>query len=173
MPIGHATDKIRIGHADSNGDDVNRCEEWRTETNHLLHDYSDKMDKMDDNVQADLIRTLSVFFKQSSTNLDNEELTTDLRGILRKLFEFCSITARAKAAYVSFVADDDDDDGAHTGHPHKTFQFKEHKMEFKAMMSREQGVADIVVSPGLAKYGNSDGENYDQREILDKMGVAI
>lgn len=153
-------------------DDLNRCHQWRSETNILLHDYRDKMDKMDNNVRAALIGNLSIPFKQFSPELGHEELIADLHGILRKLFEFCSITARAKAAYVSFVVDDDDD-GAHTGHPHKTFQFKEHKMEFKAMMSREQGVADIVVSPGLAKYGNSDGENYDQREILDKMGVAI
>ncbi|EMR62284.1 hypothetical protein UCREL1_10780 [Eutypa lata UCREL1] len=155
---------MRKGHPSSTEAEVNRCHEWRAETNHLLHDNCEKLDKMDEEKQGRLIQGLCLLIKQWSADFGHEELITDLRGILHNLVEFCSITARANAAYVPFTLQ------RNISH---NMQFKDDCMEFRAMTSPERGVVDLIVSPGLAKYGNSDGENYHQREILDKLGVAF
>lgn len=158
------TNIMQTGHPSSTEAEVNRCHEWRAETNHLLHDNCEKLDKMDEEKQGRLIQGLCLLIKQWSADFGHEELITDLRGILHNLVEFCSITARANAAYVPFTLQ------RNISH---NMQFKDDCMEFRAMTSPERGVVDLIVSPGLAKYGNSDGENYHQREILDKLGVAF
>lgn len=80
------------------------------------------MDNMDDDMQAQLIQKLSLPFKQCSAYPSRDELVTDLRGILDKLFELCSIIARAKAAYVPFIPIPNDDDD--TDNPRDIFQFE-------------------------------------------------
>lgn len=90
---------------------------------------------------------------------------------MQKLFEFCSTTARAKAAYVACFP-------IHNARgpfnqPYSTFKFREDIMEFRTTTSPRQGTFDFVISPSLVKYGNSDGENYNERTILDKARVTI
>ncbi|KAK7749084.1 hypothetical protein SLS62_008479 [Diatrype stigma] len=102
--------------------------------------------------------------------IHHDKLTTELRGILQKLFDFCSTTARAKAAYIAFSPRC----GFifRNGAP-RIFGFEEDTMEFRETTSPQKDIIDFVISPGLVKHGNSDGEDYDQHTILDKARVTI
>ncbi len=141
-------------------DDYSRCHEWRVETAILLEEFYDGFrDGLDDRGQQEIVNNIYIDIKRCAHDFEAQDLLTDIRGIVVKLLAFCSTIAQAKALY-------------HVFHPHVS-EFMADRDEFRVMTIPDQESADLMVSPGLCKYGNEVGEDYELYTVLCKGGVAI
>ena len=145
-----------------------RYNRWRYETGQFLHDNSHKLGQLSQKLHAGLFKDLCSRLTRCSPNgLGPGELTNDVFDIVSKLLDFCDFIGRAEANYVAITLD-----GSYPVHPKHMIPFDEAEMQYRAMTDPRVTVVDLLVTPGLARRGNANGNNYGEEVCIRKSAVA-
>lgn len=99
------------------------------------------------------------------------KLESDLEGIADKAFHLASAMARSRAYWVCCVRD------PRVGKLHD-FKIKNDRMDDVDLWEEDEGygkstIVDLTKTPMLLKFGNSDGQNYDQCRVFKKADVVV
>lgn len=115
-----------------------------------------------------IVEDLSHLLMQCSANgLDWGELVLDVSNIVHRLLSFSSLISRSVANYVAITLD-----GQYPVHLVHPVPFDEAEMEYQTKTDPELAAVDLLVSPGLVRYGDASGANYGKQVCICKSGVA-
>lgn len=100
-----------------------------------------------------------------------DKLETGLDGIADKAYELATAMARSRAYWVCATRD------PRIGQLH-SFRIKTDRMDDVDLWGEDEGhgksiTVDLVKTPMLLKFGNSDGEKYDQCRVVRKAEVVV
>lgn len=99
------------------------------------------------------------------------ELGAALEGIADHAFHLASAMARSRAYWVCTMKDP-------RGGGLHGFKIKSDRMDDVDLWDEDEGhgkstMVDLIKTPMLLKYGNSDGQNYDQCRVFKKAEVVV
>lgn len=102
---------------------------------------------------------------------EKDKLESDLEGIADKAFQLASAMARSRAHWVCRMSD------PRVNRLH-TFKIKNDRMNDVDLWEEDEGhgkstIVDLIKTPMLLKFGNSDGQNYDQCRVFKKADVVV
>ncbi|KAI1077079.1 hypothetical protein F5B20DRAFT_583570 [Whalleya microplaca] len=142
--------------------------EWRTHTGQALYKiYSSHLKNEDvgKNEQWNGFAIhLAQFFSRYSSQPDEDSLRSDFHGILKRAIDLAALLARSRAHYELCMAENTYSKKLHD------FHYDEDWMEAECEGFEGRGV-DLIVSPALFKYGDENGEHYDQRKVVVQARV--
>lgn len=100
-----------------------------------------------------------------------DKLESGLDGIADKAYELATAMARSRAYWVCSMKD------PRIGTLH-SFKIKNDRMDDVDLWDEDEGygksmTVDLVKTPMLLKFGNSDGQNYDQCRVVKKAEVVM
>ncbi|RYP44142.1 hypothetical protein DL768_009377 [Monosporascus sp. mg162] len=122
----------------------------------VLHENSE----IDKNRIKSLARRLNARVHQFDSVRQEPSLETVLTKIITKVSELAATFAQAKAAYRAC--------GLYNG---SIAMFSDEWMETAGDKVTNRPGIDLIITPALVKYGNSDGENYNEYMVLVKADV--
>lgn len=144
-------------------DDESKFLIWRAQTGILLHDLSSTKQKTRDRLAAKMVSAISPYTDGRSQS-DVENMAYE---ICDKAVELASIFARSSAKYRTHMGQV----GSSGRKSLYNFKYRDAVMEIK----HEHGFKDyvtLVESPGLEKFGDSEGRNLEEHTSLAKMSVC-
>lgn len=102
---------------------------------------------------------------------DQDQLESDLDGIANKAYELATAMALSRAYWVCTMRD------SRIGKL-GDFKIKTDRMDDIDLWDEDEGhgkstTVDLVKTPMLLKYGNSDGQNYNQCRVVRKAEVVV
>lgn len=98
-------------------------------------------------------------------------MESDLDGIADKAYQLASAMARSRAHWMCRMTD------PRVKKLHG-FKIKNDRMEDVDLWEEDEGygkstIVDLTKTPMLLKFGNSDGQNYDQCRVFKKAEVVV
>ncbi|RYP00061.1 hypothetical protein DL764_006611 [Monosporascus ibericus] len=122
----------------------------------VLHETSE----IDKNRTRSLTRSLHARVHEFDFVRQGPSLEPILTKIITKASELAATFAQAKAEYIAY--------GPHHG---SNVMFSDEWMETTGDKLTDRPEIDLLVTPALVKFGDSDGENYNEPTVLDKADV--
>lgn len=145
------------------GDAAKDANSMRATIGHTIHKHLGPLEGLNQSLSDKLTNEL---YSARTTESGEEEIAAEIRGIMTKAMELAVIFSQAKSKFhcVMQWVDEHGDQAFHG--------FEVNTAWMDAVVDhRRRTCVELMVSPALVKFGNSKGENYDQRDILVREDV--
>lgn len=115
---------------------------------------------------------MSSLLLDHSVNNDIDDVGDGLDDVAEHAFKLATAMATSRAYWVCSMRDPQGGKELHG------FKIKKERMYDVDLWDEEDGhgkskIVDLVKTPMLLKFGNSDGENYDQCRVIKKAEVVM
>ncbi|KAI7782214.1 hypothetical protein LA080_013759 [Diaporthe eres] len=146
---------------------------WRTLTAHFLSNNYKTPTSWGEggSRREEFVQDVALLLLDHSVIKDQEKLETGLEGIAEKAYELSTAMACSRAYWECAVRD------PRVGDLYG-FRIKTDRMDDIDLWDEDEGhgkstTVDLVKTPMLLKYGNSDGQNYNQCRVVRKAEVVV
>lgn len=146
---------------------------WRALTGHFLANFYKESTSWgeDGSRREEFVEEVTSLLLDHSVVKQQAKLESGLDGIADKAYELATAMARSRAYWVCSMKD-----------PRieklRGFKIKNDRMDDVDLWDEDEGygksmTVDLVKTPMLLKFGNSDGQNYDQCRVVRKAEVVV